>query len=321
MSALTPDPTDRRRRRAVAPGVELRQLEAFVAVAEHGHFGRAAQAIHVSQPTLSKLVRRLEDQLGAPVFLRDTRNVALAPAGEALLAPARRALEQVAQGVADARAVADGQAGEIVFGYSPAIRHTAASLLAAFAGARPRVEVAHRQEYAMWLARRVERGDVDAAIVVAGPHPPGVEAIGLRDVELACMVSARHPLAGREHVTLADLGDHAVASPRPVHPDWLEHLRALAAEAGVALALEAVRDPMGMAHEMVRARPDLVVVRPREDLEPGYARVIPIVPAASIRWELVWSPRAETEPVRALVGVARALRDTRAWLSCPGDAD
>ena len=213
MSVTNPDPADRRRRRTVAPGIELRQLEAFVAVADHGHFGRAAKAIHASQPTLSKLVRRLEDQLGTPVFDRDTRNVTLTPAGAALLGGARGALEQVARGVADARAVAQGQAGEVVFGYSPAVRHTAATVVAAFAAARPRVEVAHRQEYAMWLSRRVERGDVDAAIVVSEAHPPSVEAMPLRDVELACMVAAHHPLAERESVTLADLRDHPLASP------------------------------------------------------------------------------------------------------------
>ena len=224
-------------------------------------------------------------------------------------------LEHVARGVADARAVAQGQAGEVVFGYSPAVRHTAATLLAAFASARPRVEVAHRQEYAMWLSRRVERGDVDAAIVVAEPHPPSVDAMPLRDVELACMVSAHHPLADRESVTLADLGAYPLASPQPIHPGWLDHLHAIAQRAGTALTLESVRDPMGMAHAMVRARPDLVVVRPREDLEPGYGRIVPIAPTVSIRWDLLWSSRSETEAVRALVSVAQTVRDERGWVA------
>lgn len=315
MSVTNPDPADRRRRRTVVPGIELRQLEAFVAVADHGHFGRAARAIHASQPTLSKLVRRLEDQLGTAVFDRDTRNVTLTPAGAALLGGARGALEQVARGVADARAVAQGQAGEVVFGYSPAVRHTAATVLAAFSAARPRVEIAHRQEYAMWLSRRVERGDVDAAIVVSEAHPPSVEAMPLREVELACMVAAHHPLAERESVTLADLGNHPLASPRPIHPGWLDHLRAIAERAGTALTLEPVRDPMGMAHAMVRARPDLVVVRPHEDLEPGYGRIVRIVPTVSIRWDLLWSARSETEAVRALVSVARTVRDERGWIT------
>jgi hypothetical protein len=72
---------------------------------------------------------------------------------------------------------------------------------------------------------------------------------------------------------------------------------------------------MGMAHAMVRARPDLVVVRPREDLDPGYGRIVPIVPTVSIRWDLLWSSRSETEAVRALVSVARTIRDGRGWVS------
>jgi DNA-binding transcriptional LysR family regulator len=310
-----PDPADVWRERAGLHAVELRQLAAFVAVADHGHFGRAANAIHVSQPTLSKLVRRLEDQLGTPLFLRDTRNVRLSPAGDALLTDARLALDHVARGIADARAVAEGQSGEVVVGYSPAVRQTASTVLAAFAAARPHVEVAHRQEYAIWLSRRVERGDLDAAIVVAGRHPPTVEAMPLRDVELACMVSAHHPLADRESVAFTELERHAIAAPQPDNPSWREQLDALAVRDGITLTLEPVRDPMGMAHEMVRARPDLVVVRPLEDLEPGYGRILPIVPAVGIRWDLLWNPRSETEVVRVLVSVARSLRDERTWLA------
>jgi DNA-binding transcriptional LysR family regulator len=309
-----PDQRSTRRHRVGPQNVELRQLEAFVAVAEHGHFGRAAKAINVSQPTLSKLVRRLEDQLGTPVFLRDSRNVTLSRAGEALLDDARAALDHVAQGVGKTRAVAQGLAGEVVVGYSPAVRHTAATVIAAFSHLRPRVEIVHRQEYASWLLQHVGRGDIDAAIVVAGHHSPPVEAMPLRDIELACLVSNRHPLARRRQVALTDLAHHQIASPQPVNQDWLQQLAAQAAAAGVALTFGEVHDPMGMAHEMIRARPDLVVVRPREDLEPAYGHIVPIVPAARIRWDLIWNPGAEAELVGPLLSVARSIRDREHWI-------
>jgi DNA-binding transcriptional LysR family regulator len=314
MPSLNPERRGVRSRRGGTRNVEIRQLEAFVAVVEYGHFGRAAKAINVSQPTLSKLVRRLEDQLGSPVFLRDTRNVTLSRAGEALLDDARIALDHVSLGVAAARAVAQGLAGEVVVGYSPAVRHTAATVIAAFSHVRPRVEIAHRQEYASWLSRRVERGDLDAAIVVSGHHPPPVEAMPLRDVEVACLVSTRHPLAGLRQVALTELAHHKIASPQPVNRDWQQQLVAEATGGGVALTFGEVHDPLGMAHEMIRARPDLVVVRPREDLEPAYGCIVPIVPAVRLRWDLVWNPDAETELVRALLTVARRIRDRDRWL-------
>jgi DNA-binding transcriptional LysR family regulator len=73
--------------------VELRQLEAFVAVANELHFGRAAERLHLAAPTLSELIRRLERELGTPLFTRTTRRVALTSAGAELLARSKVILE------------------------------------------------------------------------------------------------------------------------------------------------------------------------------------------------------------------------------------
>lgn len=83
-------------RESVAPPrVELRQLHAFVAVAEELHFGRAAARIHLAQSPLSRVIRKLEDQIGLPLFVRNNRQVQLTPAGEALLESARELLAMV----------------------------------------------------------------------------------------------------------------------------------------------------------------------------------------------------------------------------------
>ena len=77
--------------------VSLAQIEYFVAVAEEGHMGRAAERVHISQPPLSRQIRALEDELGAALFERTPRGMALLPAGERFLDHARKVLRAVDQ--------------------------------------------------------------------------------------------------------------------------------------------------------------------------------------------------------------------------------
>jgi len=75
--------------------VSLSQIEYFVVVAEEGHMGRAAARLHISQPPLTRQIRRLEDELGAPLFERTPRGMSLLPTGERFLAHAKRVLAEV----------------------------------------------------------------------------------------------------------------------------------------------------------------------------------------------------------------------------------
>ena len=156
--------------------VELRQLEAFVAVADELHFGRAADRLHMAPPTLSELIRRLERELGTPLFTRTTRRVALTSAGAELSARSRLILEEVAAAKAAIRLVAGGDAGTVRVGITPPVAPSLAPhLVAIFAAEAPQVTI---QMQRMWLPNMAEAllaGDIDVALTCGLiPEPGGI---------------------------------------------------------------------------------------------------------------------------------------------------
>lgn len=97
--------------------IELRHLRYFLAVAEELHFGRAAQRLHMAQPPLSQQIRRLEEVIGHPLFVRSSRSVKLTPAGEVLLERARRTLGKVSEDLEAVRSVGRGEVGSLTVGF------------------------------------------------------------------------------------------------------------------------------------------------------------------------------------------------------------
>jgi LysR family hydrogen peroxide-inducible transcriptional activator len=96
--------------------IKIRDLQYFDAVAEHGHFGRAADACFVSQPTLSGQIMKLEDQLGLSLFERHRKKVMLTPAGEALLVSARQVLRSAENFEDTAKTLSDPLSGDLHLG-------------------------------------------------------------------------------------------------------------------------------------------------------------------------------------------------------------
>src|SRR4030088_273304 len=105
-------------------GLELHQLRYFVAVADQRHFTKAARELSVAQPSVSKQIRRLEDELGAPLFHRMRGNVALTPAGEALLPLARRVLADVAGAESEVQGLTGMRRGGLSVGATPSLSTT-----------------------------------------------------------------------------------------------------------------------------------------------------------------------------------------------------
>ncbi|NML55497.1 LysR family transcriptional regulator [Streptomyces sp. R302] len=197
--------------------MDLRQLEYFVAVAEERNFTRAAERVHISQSGVSAQIRRLEHELGAELFDRSARAVALTAAGEAALAHARAALasaEAVGRAVDEVTGLVRGR---LTVGMVVGCTLTPLfDALAAFHAAHPGVEVLLQEDNSDRLAEGVRSGAVDLALIgAAAATPDGLDALTIIDERIVAAVPHDHPLAGLPHLALRELTAHPLVCMPP----------------------------------------------------------------------------------------------------------
>jgi LysR family hydrogen peroxide-inducible transcriptional activator len=186
--------------------MNLQDLAYFVAVAEHGHFGRAASACHVSQPTLSGQLGKLERELGVKLFERSNRRVSITPIGERALAHARRALEQAAEVEAVAMASRNQLAGPLKLGAIPTLApYLMPRILEPMRCACPEMTIELWEDITASLVERVRDRRLDAALIATEEPDAGVTAVGLFTESFLAALPPLHPLAGREVVDEAGL--------------------------------------------------------------------------------------------------------------------
>ncbi len=147
--------------------MQLQQLSYFVAVAEVRHFTRAAEALRIAQPSLSKQIRTLEAELGAPLFSRARGNITLTPAGEALLPLARRILADVDTARREIQDITGLRRGRVRIGATPSLfGGLLADALARFQSAYPSIELRVEEGGSRDLVRDMARGELDLALII-----------------------------------------------------------------------------------------------------------------------------------------------------------
>jgi len=187
--------------------VELHQLRYFVAVAERRHFTRAAADLGVAQPSVSKQIRRLEVEIGDPLFDRTPGGVSLTDAGAVLLPWAKRVLADLEAARAEVAGLATLEGGHLSVGATPSISTVLLPpLLAAFHGAHPGVRLTVHEAGSRDLVRLLEAGDLDQALVVLPvAHDDILATTAVLREDLVLAVPAGHPLAKRRAVRIAEL--------------------------------------------------------------------------------------------------------------------
>jgi LysR family hydrogen peroxide-inducible transcriptional activator len=186
--------------------MNLRDLRYLVALADHLHFGRAAESCHVSQPTLSGQVRKLEEQLGVALLERDSRNVALTPAGGAMVGEARAALAHAAAIEDIARAHRDPLAGRFRLGVIASLGpFLAPDLLAQLDFDAPRLELVLSETLTEGLLAGLRARTLDAALIATPPDGDDLAETALFDEPFLLGHAPGHRFAGMAAVTREDI--------------------------------------------------------------------------------------------------------------------
>jgi LysR family hydrogen peroxide-inducible transcriptional activator len=186
--------------------MEMHQLRYVAAVARTGNFSRAAEQCHVSQPSLSQQVQKLEDELGERLFERTRRGVRLTPAGEAFLPRALRVLEEVNSALREAREAGELLRGTLRVGVLPTIApYLLPGVIAAFAKKFPGVEIVVQEDTTAQLLRAAAVYEIDLALASLPLPDDHFEFEPLFTEELLLALPAGHRLAMKRRIAAADL--------------------------------------------------------------------------------------------------------------------
>ncbi|MGA4689074.1 MAG: LysR family transcriptional regulator [Rhodococcus sp. (in: high G+C Gram-positive bacteria)] len=249
--------------------MDLPQISAFLVCAEELHFGRAAQRLHLTQPSLSRTIRRLEKNLGAELFERSTRRVRLTEAGRALVEPARAILEAVRMAEMAVTAAGRGRTGRVRIGFAASSSHHLVGRWAQLVRrTHPGIEfVLISSAYAGDVVDGLLERTLDIGLVRLLFSPPGIASRVVAREDLVVGLSRRHRLAEKRTVRMEELAgeswvmfpadrgsmlrelllrtaDESGFSPRIVQsaPDSLSLVALVSAEVGCTLTVSSVAE-------------------------------------------------------------------------------
>jgi len=195
--------------------MEIHQLRYFVAVAEENSFSQAAQREHVSQPSLSQQIHKLEEELNQQLFDRLPRSVVLTAAGRTLLPYARVILTAIADAGRSVTALEAEVAGRLAVGAIPSIAlYILPRLIGRFQHAYPKVTFELFEDTTEKLAQRLEDGTLDLVIASGSDESPNLARHSLGRESLLLLVPEKHPFARRKSIRWSDLADEGRRSQR-----------------------------------------------------------------------------------------------------------
>lgn len=267
--------------------MDIRQLRYALALAEHRHFGRAAAAVGIAQPPLSKAIAGLEAEIGVKLFDRTRHGVFPTAAGDALLARARRIDQELSATALDAQRAARGETGSLRIGFiGSALLSMLPPVLRRFRIEQPEVRLQLQAMSTAASSQALVAGELDLAVTRGAPRGPGVRQLVSVPVSrdyLTGVVSTDHPFAGQDRIGLDQLRNQAlIVTLLEEEPALLKAIRDVFPDFGARPGITRARDTqtiiglaacefgIGLGPQDMRAvaRPDAWVfdIRPRAEL-------------------------------------------------------
>jgi DNA-binding transcriptional LysR family regulator len=198
--------------------MDLGELQVFLMVAREGSFSRAAERLYRTQPAVSLTVRKLEDSLGQPLFVRGARPVRLTDAGTLLKDYAERLInlrDEVKKGLTELEGL---KRGELSLGVNESSIHALLPALAKFRELHPGVQIRVHRMFSRDIPHEVMNYRLDLGAISYVPREPQLQALEILKDELTLIVPLKHPLARKKEVDVEELGSedfvaHSVESP------------------------------------------------------------------------------------------------------------
>ena len=269
--------------------MEIRQLKAFVAIAESGTFTAGALRVHVTQAAISMQIRQLENELGARVFVRAPRHVILTEAGEHLLQRARQILREHDAAVDEIAELAGAERGRLRVGSASAMVLTEPlpKILKELRKQHPAAEIAVISGTSEALVDQILSGELDIAFVSLPVDVRGIQTERLRDDQLVAIASPRHKLAKQRTVSAYTLaGEKLILGERGGNTRRL--IDQFFAQAGVTLHVVMELSRQAAIRRMVEEDMGVGIVTlqsVKEEVEKGKL-VRWWIEGAEINWEL-----------------------------------
>ena len=232
---------------------ELQDIRSFVKIAELGSFHEAADALHLSQPALSRRIKKLEDGLGTPLLERTTRRVGLTSVGRDFLPKARRLLDDFEDSILSIRELAERQTGQVTLACIPtAAFYFLPSVIRQYNEHYPKIRIRLLDLSANDGLEAVLRGEADFGINMLSGQHPDIEFVPLVQEQFVLACRRDHALAGRSSVSWAELVEHRLIgvgrlsgnrvlldhalSARGIRPKWFYEVQHLSTSLGMVEA-------------------------------------------------------------------------------------